>query len=302
MTRSIVVAMALFTGCGELRALNPNWVDDADTDTDTDTDADTDVDVDTDTDTDTDGLVPPRLDQMTATDVGTQIEVSFVVSDEDDDLVGGAFELTVNGGTTAYAIPYDLATWTASSGTGTVRFPIPASGGSGGCGGGGSASYSLTGRIEDAAGLRSGTKSTSISVESTGGGGVSIPEVGDSLDAVAPLGSASLPCSFVGDMHSTGAGAAYGDLDLFSFTPTVGASVLRLTWTGGGADYDVYVFDETSYLLFMLFEDVNFAMAWGTNEGPSPENVPVALTANTPYYVVVGGWNGPGGAYTVAIQ
>ena len=55
---------------------------------------------------------------------------------------------------------------------------------------------------------------------------------------------------------------------------------------------DIYIFDEISFLLFSLSEDPNFATAWGATEGSSPENVPIAMTAMTPYYVLIGGWAG----------
>ena len=302
MSRLTPPWLVALSACGGLTPLGL-YTDTSDT---ADVDTSDTGDVDT-SDTGTDVVIngsAPVLQNISAADLGAQVSVSFTATDADNDLNGGTFELTVNGGTTAYDIPGSLATWDGSSGTGTIRFATPSTGGGSGCSGS-SATLSIRGLVEDNAGERSGQKSTTLNIGGNGGGGIPTTEVGNGLDNVFDGGTNPVPCTFAGTIDQTGAGNGYADLDIIAFAVTSPGTGLDLTWNSSGSDFDLYLFDSSGFLLLGLFEgDMNFAppLASGINEGMTPEHLSVALSPGEIYYAMVGGWDGPAGSYSLTIR
>lgn len=301
MTRIFAMCSLGLTACGGLTPLGSF------TDTEFGTEDTTIVDLGTDeidegTDpVESDGSAP-RLLNISAADLGSQVSVAFTATDADGDLTGGTFELTVNGATTAYDIPGSLSTWDNSSGAGTIRIPTPSVGGGTGCSGG-TSTLSIRGLVEDNAGMRSGQQSTTLPI-SGGGGGIPTVEVGDALDNVHDAGVLQVPCTLSGDVYSTGGADVYGDLDTIAFAVATSGGGLNLSWAGTG-DYDVYLFDSLGFTFLTLFDgDMTLAppLAEGINSGSVAESVNASLVPGEVYYVLVGGWEGPSGAYTLTVR
>jgi len=299
MNRMLTLCTLALTACGGLTPLGTFEDTGAPIDTaDPDPDG-TDPDPDSDSDPVVTGGSPPRIDSFVAADLGSQISVAFTVSDSDGDLAGGTFELTVNGQASAFDVPGSLSTWDASTGSGTIRVPTPATGGGSGCSGG-SANFSINGIMEDAAGQRSSRATTSVSV-STGGSGVPTNEVGDSLSSVYDAGTIQVPCTMAGNVYATG---ATGDLDIVSFAVSSGASNVGLNWSSTG-DYDLYIFDTLGFIFLELFDgDLSLAppLAYGENIGSTPESVSVSLIPGEVYYAIVVGYDGAAGDYSISVQ
>lgn len=308
-----IAALLVLSGCGGLSILNPDWQDSDSFDTDPlDTDIDDgtgDPDTDDIDDPDTNdnpGISPPQLQSISGGVSGNDVVVTFRASDGDgnDNLVGGSIELTVGGGTTSYDIPSDVSNWSTAAGTGEVRFTNPGGSSSSGCtGGSGSSQITIVGRVVDDDGLRSQTRNTTVSVGSSGAGTITAPENGDQI---YPAGSVSRPCSFQGDIATVGDGSEYGDMDAISFIPTTGASTVSLSWTAAGSDYDFLLFDRETYDGIALFGINDFTCilgfcVLGDTSGTGFENEVANLQAGQEYVVIIGGWTGSPGAYTLSL-
>jgi hypothetical protein len=262
-------------------------------------------DLDSDVDDGTDPVVAegsaPQLLNISAADLGSQISVAFTATDADNNLNGGPFELTVNGATTAYDIPDSLSTWDGASGAGTIRFPTPSVGSGSGCGAG-TSTLSIRGLVEDNAGDRSGPQSTTLALSGGTGGGVPTVEVGDTVEDVYDVGVLTIPCVVSGDMYLTGGGSGYGDYDTIAFSVASSGSGVDLSWAGT-ADYDViYFFDSGGFLLMQLLGDPLLSLGSGLNSGSLPESLNWPLTVDETYYAVIGGWEGPTGAYSLTVR
>lgn len=290
MSRFLPLSMLAVTACGGLTPLG-SFVD-------TDPGLDTAV-VDTadpgtsDTGDPVSSGNSPVLGALTATEVGSNISIAFTASDVDGDLNGGSMRIEMNGTTTDFAIPADLATWDPSSGNGTVRVAKPSISSTTGCSAG-NASILIRGRAFDRTGLSSAQQSTTFSMSTGGGGAIVAGEVGDTeLDAFDG-GVIPVPCSFTGNIHSA------SDLDIIAFAPSTAASVVQLSWTGS-ADYDITIYDEDNYLAYAL---VGFGLpaGIGANGGNTPESVAVPMTANTAYFAVIEVYSGGAGDYTLRVQ
>jgi hypothetical protein len=302
MNRIVALCSLGLTACGGLTPLGSFTDTDFGTEDTGIIDSGTD-DIDLGTDPIVTDGVAPRLVNISAADLGSQISVAFTATDVDNDLSGGAFELTVNGATTVYDIPGSLSTWDGSSGAGTIRFPKPTVGGGTGCGGG-TSTLSIRGLVEDNTGLRSGQQSTTLQVSGGSGGGVPIPENGDGLDNVFDAGVLQVPCTLSGDIYVTGGGAGYGDLDVVAFAVATSGTGLNLSWAGTG-DYDVYLYDSLGFTFLTIFEgDLTLAppIAAGDQSGSVAESVNYPLTPGEPYYLLIGGWEGPAGTYTLTVR
>ncbi len=300
MNRIVALCSLGLTACGGLTPLGSY------TDTVVDTDDTGIVDLGTDDiDDGTDPVVTegvaPRLVNISAADLGSEVSVAFTATDADNDLSGGTFELTVNGATTAYGIPGSLSTWDGSSGAGTIRFPKPSVGGGTGCGSG-TSTLSIRGLVEDNAGLRSGGQSTTLQVSGGSGGGIPILEIGDALDDVFDAGVLQVPCPLSGNIYVTGLAAGYGDVDIVAFAVASPGSGVNMSWAGTG-DYDVYLFDTLGFGFMQLLDgDLSFALAAGDSGGSAAESVNSPLATGEVYYLVIGGWDGPAGDYTVTVR
>ena len=161
---------------------------------------------------------------------------------------------------------------------------------------------SIRGLVEDSSGLRSGEQSTALQVSGGAGSGIPISELGDTLTSVQDAGLLQVPCSFSGNIHTTGLAAGYADIDIVAFTVGSTGTGANLSWTGTG-DYDVYLFDELGFTFLSVFDgDLTWAAASGDNSGNTPESVNYPLLPGEVYYLLVGGWDGPGGDYTMTVR
>ena len=243
---------------------------------------DTDDTYDTD---DTEEQTPdhPTLSSFTLSSHATagRVTVKFTVSDENADLDGGYVKLTLNGTTTTYDIPGDIDSW-VGNGTSTLNI----SGFSPGDTVGG------TMKIYDAAGHGSVTLSDQITLN---GYNTTLTESGNEVGSATNLGTISIPAEISGSLSSaSNSGGAYsGDMDWVKFKPqSTDTWSFSLTWSSTSSDYDMHLLNTGMSTLANAVSDGN----------SQPENFHYAVTSGTTYYLVVAGWSGNGGSYTVEIQ
>lgn len=227
---------------------------------------------------------PPELSAFTLAErqaAGT-IQVAFDAFDLDGDLVGGEVHLTLGGRGYALDIPGDLDTWDAA---GTSRFQIDASDLSPG--------ETVNGELflVDAAGHESASLRDSLVLS---GSAVTATEGGDTAASAQDLGVLALPTVVEGDIYrASNDGSAYtGDLDWFELRVTSATSAtFVLTWAAAGADYDLHLLRDGA--------SAGESIQDGTAQ---PESFTRTLQPGSTYAVVVAGWAGPGGAWTLEIQ
>ncbi|TNE86912.1 MAG: hypothetical protein EP330_20095 [Deltaproteobacteria bacterium] len=330
MNRLFLVGISwlMIAGCGRMNSLNADYVwgdsgwvasdtgfeadtdTDADTDADADSDADSDVDTDadsdadsdadadadsdSDTDTDTNPPTPPTLTSLAASDNGNgTIRVTFVADDVNADLSGGSLELTVQGTATTYTIPGQLDSFSLG---GTSAITVPVSAGGGTCGSG--TNVSVSARVQDTVGLRSGTQSTSVTVGGGSGGTTSVTHVdyGDTTSDGYPAGSVARGVVFTGSLYGTGwdcwdifclEEGYISDVDWVNFSPCESGSWTFSLSMPSGADYDFFVFDSAGNEI-------------GTANGTSaPEVTSVSLTSGSNYQFAVVGYSGTASTWTM---
>ncbi len=225
----------------------------------------------------------PSLSSFTLSSHETagRVTVKFTVSDQNADLDGGYVKLTLNGSTTTYDIPGDIDTW-VGNGTSTLNL----SGYSPGQTVGG------TMKVYDSAGNGSVTLSDQITLS---GYSTTLSESGNDLGSASNLGTISIPAELNGNLSSAGNsnGAYSGDMDWIKFKPqSTGTWTFSLTWTSNSSDYDMHLLNTGMTTLANAV----------TNGSSQPENFQYGVTSGTTYYLVVAGWSGNGGSYTVEIQ
>ena len=234
--------------------------------------------------TDPDNPSAPELSsfEMSERSASSSIQIAYEAFDLDDDLTGGQASLTLGGQDYTIAIPGDLDEYSA---TGTSRFQISASHLSAG--------ETVNGvmYLQDAAGHRSGTLTDSLVMA---GSNYIINETGDEERDAQNIGVISLPATLEGDIYrASNDGYAYtGDMDWIEFR--VGSTTdahFSLTWTSSGSDYDLH-----------LLLNGNTEAQSIQDGGAQPESFTRTLQGNTTYVVVVAGWNGSGGNYTLVIE
>jgi hypothetical protein len=267
-----------------LSAWGPLPADTGSTDTADDSGSSADTSTDS-SDTGSGSGSPPALDSFSVSEVAGDLVVLFGAHDPDGDLEGGALELLVNGQSSTFLIPDALDQWTGTSGTVRITTTV------GGCGG---QSYSVTGSVQDELGHRSTTRSDTVTV-GAGAPGTTVPEVGDTLDDLAQLGTITAPHTICGDAWGGGNdGTAYtADLDSLYFTVgATGVWTFELTWESTADDYDLVLSDELGEMVGVSQTD-----------GPSqPESIEWYVFEGESYYVDIGAWAGSGGPWTLAIR
>ncbi len=271
-------------GGGGLAAYDPDAETDTDTDTDSDSDTDTDTDADSDSDSDTDtdpGFQAPSLISFEARDLTDRIDVAFRVTDPDNDIDGGSLELIVDGTPFDLVIPGDIDVWNPA-GESIVSIPINV------CDSG---SHTFAGRVTDNRGLTSSQMSDSVSL---GGDAVIVPETGDDSLSATDAGLIAPPTYICGDLYaaSNDSEGYTGDQDWIVVEPsTSGLWTFTLTWSDLASDYDLHIYDE--------FGPVANSIQDGSLQ---PESVDTYMWSGSYYYIIVAGWNGNGGDWTLLLQ
>lgn len=250
----------------------------------TDSEPETETDSDTRDDDPGDGDNAPQLNSIELTErQGNQtIQVTFEAFDLDNDLTGGQVSLTLGGTGYAFDIPGDLDSYEA---TGTSRCHVDAS-------------YFQAGDtvngvmyVTDAAGHRSDTLTDSLTLATNS---IEIPETGDEENSATNIGNLSLPAVLEGDIYrASNDGKAYtGDLDWVDFRVSSSTTAtFSLVWDASGSDYDLHLLAD------------GFPEAQSIQDGSAqPERFTRSLSSGTNYTVVVAGWNGSAGDWTLTID
>ncbi len=219
---------------------------------------------------------------MTERSADDTIQVTFDAFDLDGDLTGGQASLTLGGQAYDLDIPADMDEF---SNTGTSRFGVDASSLEAG--------QTVNGvmYLIDAAGNRSDTLTDSLTLA---GSSYTIQEIGDTENDAQSLGIISLPATLEGDIYrASNDGYAYtGDLDWVELrVDATTDATFTLTWDQSGADYDLH-----------LLVNGNTEAQSVQDGGTQPERFTRTLSPGTTYTVVIAGWNGGGGDYTLVID
>jgi hypothetical protein len=290
MLRGLAVTLTLLSGCGTI-GLEPTWFDTGpgggppvfDSEGGQE-DSEPGDDTREDPEESAPELTSFAMSERTGTDA---VQVTFESFDQDGDLIGGSAHFTLGGGDHVLSIPADLDVWDA---TGASRFHVDASSLPSGT----TVNGSLY--LVDAAGNSSTTLSDSIERASDGGGGVTVTETGDTYDTAYDLGIISLPTTVHGDLYAVShSGKSYtGDYDWLMFRlGSATTATVTLSWVAPNGDYDLILFDGVT--------ETAVAMAQTTSTSP-PENVSWDLAAGRTYYILVVGWSGAAGEWTVLIH
>ncbi len=179
-----------------------------------------------DTDTDT-GTHEPVLSLLSASESSNQVNISFVASDEDDDIEGGSLDLTVGALSYSISIPDQLNSWSAGVGTVLLDFDDCDRG----------TSTTVTGTVLDSTGRSSG-QGTDIFTPS----GLSLrpSEGGDDETTAYDITDASGTLYICGNIAST------SDEDWFiidgdGLDDAYSTWSFSLTWTDTASDLDLYL-------------------------------------------------------------
>jgi hypothetical protein len=211
-----------------------------------------------------------------------QVTAQFIASDENQDLIGGYVSLTLNGSNATYTIPGDINDWGGTNETSTLQISGFSPGDS----------VSGTMKLWDAAGNGSTTRTDQVTLE---GFSASVSETGDDAGSADSLGTISPPGEITGYLGMAGnSGGSYsGDLDWVKFRPAQGGNwSFSLTWAASGSDYDLHLLNSG---LTTLANAVS-------NGSVQPEQLSYQVAAGSTYYLIVAGWSGNGGTYTVEIE
>ena len=231
-----------------------------------------------------DGDNAPQLSSLDLSERGSDetVQVTFEVFDLDNDLTGGLVSLTIGGAGYAFDIPADLDQYSA---TGTSRCHVDGSRLEVGD------TVSGTMYVADAAGNRSDTLSDSFTMA---GYTATVSEGGDESSDAAWLGTITLPAIIEGNLYraSNSGGSYTGDLDWTEFKLSSSQTVtFSLVWDAVGSDYDLHLLQGQNNLAGSVEEG-----------GYQPEGFTRSLSANTTYSVVVAGWDGSPGGWTVTLE
>ena len=225
----------------------------------------------------------PTLSSVSASEVGSRIEVDFVVDDADGDLTGGVVFMTVDGSTTPLDIPSDLDSFNPG-GTSTTSFPFEPCDVS--------SSMTIDVQVEDAGGNASTERGDTVSITTAG---TTVAEIGDDTESYTVLGGVTPPSVICGDIYrAANAGGYYdGDIDVLQLRAGTGGTwSFTLDWSASGSDYDIYLYSSTWSLL-----------AGSADEGTSsPEAFTSNLSSSSTYYLVIGGWSGSGGDWQLTMD
>ncbi len=123
-----------------------------------------------------------------------------------------------------------------------------------------------------------------------------LSEIGDTDIDISLIGKILPPNTICGDIYeANNDGDAYlADVDLFKFSvPKSGDHRLSLSWEADDADYDLLLIDASGNndILNGSIQDINIF-----------EELIYDLSADTDYYVEVGGWAGNAGVWFVEIE
>jgi hypothetical protein len=219
--------------------------------------------------------------ELTERSADSTIQVIFEAFDLDGDLAGGSADLTLGGQSYDIAIPGDLDEYSA---TGASRFHVDASS----LDPGQTVNGVMT--LFDAAGHRSQTLTDSVTLS---GNIFQITETGDTEASAQDLGVISLPAILEGNIsRATNDGYGYtGDMDWIQIRVASSTQArFSLTWDASGADYDLH-----------LVVNGNTEAQSIQDGATQPETFTRTLQPGTNYMIVVAGWQGAGGDYTLTI-
>jgi hypothetical protein len=224
----------------------------------------------------------PRLRQVQLSELDLALELSFEVSEGDGPLAGGELRLTVDGDRVALRFPADLSSW--SGGVGTVLLDRPTVGG---CALG--ATHQVTVELVDGDGLSSGVLGTE---RTTSDQGLVLSEIGDSVvDLLGIVGPGTRICGELDRVGNDGEGYT-GDRDMVEFEVDPSTMITaRLEWAGA-ADYDLHLFESDGELLTVVDSAATESMA-------GPEELDASLRRGQPYVLLVVGWEGSPGTWTL---
>ncbi|MDP6933430.1 MAG: hypothetical protein QGG40_10970 [Myxococcota bacterium] len=255
--------------------------------------ADTTEDLDLDTaswDTGIDGDLnepgpsAPTIEEVELTQTADEtVELALWIEDENQDLLGGTLELTIDGESQTLAFPDDLESWDPMGWSIVVITVDP-------CDGGDTLEVSAT--ITDSAALTSDLAEVSLTLN---GNGVRLEELGGSVNDATDLGELSLPLLICGDIYdaSNNSGNYAGDLDWVSFEATSNTTLLfELTWVETEADYDLHLKSSSGQNLASA-NDVGFSQT---------ESFSHSVGSGYRYNLMVAGRDGNPGLYTLRIE
>jgi hypothetical protein len=290
MLRGLPFTLVLLSGCGTF-GLDQTWLDPGDDRPGPVVDSgegQEDSEPQDDTRDDPEESAPELTSfAMTERPTSATVSVTFESLDQDNDLIGGSVHFTLGQADHVLTIPTDLDAWNAS---GESRFQVEAPSLPGGT----TVEGSLY--LVDAAGNRSSTLSDSLVLadDEDTEQGITVPESGDTYDTAYDLGIISLPVTVQGELDAVSHDASSnytGDYDWLMFRlGTTTSATMTLSWTAANGDYDLILFDGAS--------GQAIAQAQAESTTP-PENITRSLTAGTTYYLLVVGWSGAAGDWTV---
>jgi hypothetical protein len=210
------------------------------------------------------------------------IQVVFEAFDLDGDLVGGRADLSLGGQSYSFDIPGELDQYSA---TGSSRFHIDASS----LDPGQTVNGVMT--LVDAAGHRSETLTDSLTMS---GSVFTVSESGDTEDSAQDLGAITLPTIIQGNIsRASNDGYGYtGDIDWIQIRVASRTDAhFSLSWEASGSDYDLH--------LLVNGETEAQSIQDGATQ---PESFTRTLQPGTSYVIVVAGWQGSAGNYTLTID
>ncbi len=228
---------------------------------------------------------PPEVTAFSAWEESTQVRFAFTVVDPDDDLTGGQVVLTLDGVDWTFRYPQDIRD--DGNGGDSVLVPldefVPEQ------------PVTCKLRVEDNHGLSSPTVSLTFTRETWR---TTTTEVGDDIYHVDWIGAVVTPGEIAGDLYATGhtwydATTWWydGDLDYIQFQVVdAGTYDISLSW-GGSGDYDILLFDVDWNLL-----------DYAITETDNPERFTTTLYDGVVYNLLVAGYSGPAGPYTVRLE
>lgn len=224
----------------------------------------------------------PVLNLVGVTEESSSLLLSFTITDADDDIDGGTFDLDIDGAVSHYAISGGLASWDGLEGTAEVPFEP--------CDHGAAWTFSAT--ATDASGLTSGASTTTATISGTS---YTFAESGDTYGDALDLGVVSAGTYICGDIDRAIGHEYYNgsDLDWLVFTPdTTARWTISLTWDDPTADEDLSLMDDMTTTLDIAND----------HTAAQPEEAAYVLSTGETYYAWVGGWSLPATDYVVVFE